>query len=202
MVSTELILYIIYTYILLHTESQDIWGWKGSLEMIYSTQLLTAGSALTWYRVAQSVLKPSRMETTQSLGNCSLLDYPYDEKAFPYTQSEWVNFSLCQISLTLQTTQCLGKPGSIHLLNKLLIGTVRSLTGSHKAISSPGWARPDTSASLRTSAPDQSLTILVASAKLTAPHHHLSYIVGSKAIYVSHQERWKRSKRWNILDDT
>lgn len=196
MVSTELILYLIYTYILLHTGSQDIWGWKGSLEMIYSNQLLTAGSAVTWYQVAQSFLKPSGMETTQSLGNCSLLDYPYDEKAFPLIHSEWVNFSLCQASLTLQPTQCLGKPGSIHLLDKLLVGTERPLTGSHKANSSPGWARPGTSASHRTSVPWSFWWPLLNSLQLI-----ITFPILSKTICIK-SGKMEKVQRWNILDDT
>ena len=94
MISTELILYLIYTCILLHT--RRITGYL-RLERISGDDLvqLTAHSWVSCdIRLGCSGLYPVSLETskdgdyTVSLGNYSLLDCPYGEKAFPYIHSE------------------------------------------------------------------------------------------------------------------
>ena len=101
----------------------------------------------------QSVLKPLRMETTQPLWatvHCVtvlmvkklLLISPLN-LSFQFTPS----ISHCPTNTMLGIAW-------LHLLNKILLGTGRPLTGPLKATSSPGWTSPGPSAPPRATGPD------------------------------------------------
>lgn len=139
-ISTELILYSIHTYILLHTHR--ITGYL-KLEEISGEDLVQPTSQ-SWVssdvRSTCSGLYPVSLETSEdgdysiSLSNCSLLDCPYGENIFPQST----------LYLSFQFIPSISHPPT---------NTGSLLTDSPKAISPPRGTSPCPSASHKANAP-------------------------------------------------